>query len=120
MSSYVLPFNVLHLINEYSKPITRSDWRTLHKITNYKLYSFITDVIIKHVKLALIMQTNIKDSEWYILYTFTQCWGIENTSKYYFITIHELLKIDGMNEAVTIHKNRMNLIRMKRSYGFIQ
>jgi hypothetical protein len=120
MSLNVLPSNVINLINEYSKPITRSDWRTLHKMTNYNLYTFITEVINKRVTLALIIQTNIKDSEWYILYTFTQCWGIENTSKYYFITIEELLKIDGIIQAVSIHKNRMNLTRMKRQYSFIQ
>jgi len=34
-----LPGDVLRLINEYSKPLTRPDWRTLHIMTEHKYYS---------------------------------------------------------------------------------
>jgi hypothetical protein len=119
MTSYVLPPKVLRLISEYSKPVTRANWRTLRRMTNYKLYDISMNVIRKKVNLVLIFQNNIKDTLWYKLYGFTQCWGVEKTSKYYDISVYELLKIDGISEAIEINKYRENLFRMKRPYGFI-
>jgi hypothetical protein len=119
MPSIVLPSSVIRLIKEYSKPLSRPDWRTLRKMTDYKLYSIITNVIRKQVKLVLILQINMKDSLWYNLYSFTQCWGIEGTSSHYNMSEDELLKIDGIIEAIEINKNRMEQIRMKRLYGYI-
>ena len=115
----VLPSNVLRLISEYSKPMSRPDWRRLRKMTNYKLYNISMNVIRKKVNLVLIFQNNIRDTLWYKLYGFTQCWGIEQTSRNYEISVYELLKIDGIAEAIEINKYRENLIRMKRPYGFI-
>lgn len=113
----VLPSNVLRLIKEYSKPISRSDWRTLRKMTDYKLYSIIMNEIKKQRKLVLILQTNMKDSLWYNLYGFTQCWGIEGTLSNYNMSEDELLKIDGIIDANEINKCRMERIRMSRLYG---
>ena len=117
---HVLPLNVLRLISEYSKPVTRADWRTLRKMTTYKLYNISMNVIRKKVNLVLIFQKNIQDTFWYKLYGFTQCWGIEQTSREYNISQDELLKIDGIAEAIKIYEYRSNIIRMKRQYGFIQ
>ena len=119
MTSNVLPSNVLRHISEYSKPVSRPNWRTLRKMTDYKLYSIITNVIRKQVNLVLIFQKNMKDTLWYNLYSFTQCWGIEGTSSHYNMSEDELLKIDGIIEAIEINKNRMEQIRMKRLYGYI-
>ena len=33
-----LPDDVLQLIREYAQPITRPDWRTLHKMTNLNFH----------------------------------------------------------------------------------
>ena len=38
-----LPEDVLRLVKEYSMPITRPDWRTLHKMTKHR---FKTDCYI--------------------------------------------------------------------------
>lgn len=119
LASHVLPSNVLRIINEYSKPVTRADWRTLRKMTNYKLYNISMNVIRKKVNLVLIFQNNIKDTLWYKLYAFTQCWGIEKTSREYNISVYELLKIDGIAEAIEINKYRSELFLMKRQYRFI-
>jgi len=113
----VLPSNVLRLISEYSKPISRSDWRTLRKMTDYKLYSIIMNETKKQRKLVLILHTNMKNSLWYNLYGFTQCWGIEATSSYYNMSEVELLKIDGIIEANETNKYRMERIRLSRLYG---
>ena len=34
-SNMELPDDVLQIIKEYSKPVTRPDWRTLHKMPQY-------------------------------------------------------------------------------------
>ena len=115
----ILPSNVLRIISEYSKPLSRPDWRTLHKMTDHKLYNIIMNVNRKQVNLVLILQTNMKDGLWYNLYGFTQCWGIEGTSTYYNMSEDELLKIDGMIEAIEINKNRMERIRTTTLYGFL-
>ena len=39
MESYTLPQDILSIIKEYSKPITRPDWRTAHKFTQADLYN---------------------------------------------------------------------------------
>jgi hypothetical protein len=36
-----LPDDVLAIIKDFSKPITRPDWRTLHKMTSYSFHSAI-------------------------------------------------------------------------------
>jgi hypothetical protein len=33
-----LPDDILRLIREYSRPVTRPDWRTLHKMTDDEFY----------------------------------------------------------------------------------
>ena len=119
LPSNVLPSNVLRHISEYSKPITRADWRTLQKMTDYNLYRIIMNVITKQVNLVLIFQKNMKDTLWYNLYSFTQCWGIEGTSSHYNMSEDELLKIDGIIEAIEINKNRMERIRMTRLHGYL-
>jgi hypothetical protein len=113
----MLPERALLLIREYSKPLTRPDWRTLHKMTNYKLSNIITTV--DKVDLVMIIQTNMKTSLWYELFSFTQVWGLDNTAECHHISVKELLQMDGMREASLINSNRMDLIRMKRLYGFI-
>jgi len=40
-----LPEDVLRIIREYSKPLTRPDWRTLHKMTND---SYLVDFYEQH------------------------------------------------------------------------
>lgn len=115
----MLPSRPLSLIREYSKPLTRHDWRTLRKITNYNLYSIIANVIERNVDLVMIMQKNMSESLWYQLFSFMQVWGLENTSACYNVSHKELLKMDGMREAAIINTHRMEFIRMKRDNGYI-
>jgi len=40
---YELPDDVLHLIKQFSQPLTRPDWRTLHKLTEFNLHLQLTN-----------------------------------------------------------------------------
>ena len=114
-----LPSRPLLLIREYSKPLTRHDWRTMRKMTNYKLYNIIERVATRNVKLVMLIQTNMRESVWYQLFSFMQVWGLQNTAECHHISQEELLKMDGMREAVIINIHRMEFIRMKRDNGYI-
>ena len=115
----MLPERALLLIREYSKPLTRPDWRILHKLTNYALYTIITNVVTHRVNLVMIIQTNMKTTLWYELFSFAQVWGLDNTASCHHISVKELLQMNGMREACLINSNRMEIIRMKRLYWFI-
>jgi hypothetical protein len=116
----MLPFNVVRLIREYSKPVTRPEWRTLHKMTNYNFYNSINISIYMHnVDLVIIILNNMRTNLWRELFCFIEVFGIEKTSEYYNISQEELLKMDGMQEAIILNKRRDETIRMKRPYGFI-
>jgi hypothetical protein len=49
-----LPNIALHLIREYSKPITRPDWRTLQRLTFYSVYS---DVIQRRTRKRRVLSS---------------------------------------------------------------
>ena len=74
---HALPNRALLLINEYSKPLTRPDWRKSKPIvTTYRLYL--------HVKLSVsplnrLQMCNIVGTYWYYAYTTISFFGL---SKY--------------------------------------
>jgi hypothetical protein len=116
----MFPSNVVRLIHEYSKPVTRPDWRTLHKMTNYNLYNSInTSIFIHNVDLVIIILNNMRSNLWREIFTFIEVFGLEKTSEHYNIDKDELLKMDGMQEAIILNKRQEYLIRMKRPYSFI-
>ncbi len=115
----MLPSRALLLINDFSKPLTRPEWRTMRKMTNYDLYNIIKNNVTINPELIMIMQTNMWDSIWYKLFINTQVYGLEIVSECHYITIKELLKMDGMREAAIINTHRMECIRMKRNNGYI-
>jgi hypothetical protein len=68
-----LPLRVMTLINEYSKPLTRPDWRKSKPIiSTYKLYCIFRrrEINSPTIKLKNIrILENIENTDWY--YTFT-------------------------------------------------
>jgi len=116
----MLPSNVSRLIREYSQPVTRPDWRTMHKMTNYNLYNSInTSIFIHNVDLVIIVLKNMRTNVWRDMFTYVEVFGLEKTSEFYNITQEEILQIDGMQEAIILHERRSEMCRMKRPYGFI-
>ncbi len=73
-----LPSRALCLIREYSRPITRPDWRQSKPIiTPYELYMHIKELIdlLKNKRLFLIILYNILDTEWFYAYSYIKCYG---------------------------------------------
>ena len=107
--SKVLPLRVLTLINEYSKPVTRSDWRKLHKMKNYVLFKCINMCITQNKidnKLAYIVCNNMNNSVWWHMYDYIETWGILNATRYFNLSKEEILRIDGMEHAVKYNETK--------------
>ena len=76
LRSHALPSRALLLIREYSKPLTRPDWRQSKPIiTTYRLYLI---VIQNYSDLYYNLLTNIWFTDWYILYTYIKNYGIDD------------------------------------------
>jgi hypothetical protein len=104
-----LPSRALLLIREYSKPLTRPDWRTLHKISNYDLFYHISH---SDYNATDIIMSNIRETDWYKMYLFIEVWGIEMAAMRYNIPVGDLININGMRYAV-LHNNIMNYESLK-------
>ncbi len=62
----MLPSNALSLIREYSKPMTRPDWRNSKPLTTtYQLYN---NTLIRDGLLMAYLLMNIVETDWYYLY----------------------------------------------------
>jgi len=61
-----LPSCALRLIHEYSKPMTRPDWRNSKPLTTtYQLYN---NTLIRNGLLMAYLLMNIVETDWYYLY----------------------------------------------------
>jgi hypothetical protein len=71
-----LPCRAVYLIREYSKPITRVDWRQSKPLTTtYQLYN---NTLVRDGLLMAYLLMNIIDTEWYYLSMRQKYNSIEN------------------------------------------
>jgi hypothetical protein len=92
LHSRVLPSNALRLISEYSKPLTRADWRKSKPIINtYAL--FLSVYSGKNNLLHYIIYCNIRDREWFDQYWYIRRYGVNYCCLKYGITIDDVIKL---------------------------
>ena len=66
LSTRALPPRAVRLISEYSKPLTRPDWRkSLPIVTTFRLYLTLSPPTSE---LQYIVLQNIKHTQWYKMY----------------------------------------------------
>lgn len=109
-----LPDDVLSIIREYSKPLTRPDWRTVCPLSGnvfytnviYKLRANQTKTwISKHVLVDNILFlysrlfNYLTQSDWGRMYMLVRIFGIHYTSSHYGIPIHEISTMACMLHA---------------------
>jgi hypothetical protein len=108
----MLPNRALLLIHEYSRPMTRPDWRKSKPvITTFKLY-----VNFKERRESVLVDNvlnNIRSTDWYYKYNTIQQYGLQgyfrNHISEYGIPYNpaiNIYKIDGISDAI----RRNNLI----------
>lgn len=108
-----LPLRALNIIREYAKPVTRPNWRSLHKLTNYHLFYCITNDNIP-TNLLNVVYINMNSNEWFCMYSFIELWGATNASIRYGIPTKEILQINGMVHALNEHNHMNEQIRRLR------
>ncbi len=98
-----LPSRPLLLIREYSKPLTRPDWRSIRRISAFDIYHYVYVSLRIQTPLMEIIFYNMQYTNWYNMYCNVQIIGLQKTSIKYNIPVEELLRIKGMREASTYH-----------------
>ena len=97
---HALPFRATNLISEYSKPLTRPDWRKSNPIiSQYKLHSYAANHKNKNSRLKEYLSRRIQKTDWYYMYTYIQKFGID---EYYY---PDVLQIDGIMDAEIDYQN---------------
>ena len=101
---HILPINALRLIKEYSKPVTRPDWRTIRHLTQYHLFLNIkNDIYTK--SLYYNAYKSMETTDWFYVLNYISRFGIESYIHKHKKTddISELLKIEGILHAQKVY-----------------
>ena len=100
-----LPCRALSLIRDYSRPLTRHDWRQSKPIiTTYKLYcEYRRREMVRGRKNIIILLDNIEHTDWFWIYNIIQMYGLERFYIKYFKKYGyeaNLKNIDGVKQAI--------------------
>ena len=101
LPSYALPSRALLLINEYSKPLTRPDWRNSKPIvTTFYLYKMVQNTSTFLTPLIYGMYINLMQTQWYGLYVYVRFNGLNRKFD------ESIMKIDGIQDALRFYLNK--------------
>ena len=112
----ILPSNVTCLIREYSKPLTRPDWRRIHLMTTFSMY---TDLRKKRLwgqknfwrKLYSTIMYNIEETNWFIQYVYVLTSGTDTYINNHTLSPFEILRVKELQKDLI--KYKMETIRDK-------
>ena len=109
----LLPYRALTLIREYSKPLTKPDWRNSKPIiTTYKLYLEVKNLVYSPLyltptkKLHTFILNNIGNTEWYYAYVYIKSYGLCAFLHVY--TNDNILNQDGIQDAIHHYRRYKN------------
>ena len=107
-----LPDDVLAIIREYSKPLTRPDWRTVCPLSGHLFYaslnydlcvknhnSVFNYVVVNSINLYKQVFNNLLKTEWGQMYMVVRIFGIYYASCKYDLPILQIYKMPGMLHA---------------------
>ena len=101
-----LPIHVLRLIKEYSKPVTRPNWRTIKNLTQYRLFLNIKNDIYNK-SLYFNAYKSMEKTDWFYTLNYISRLGIEtyiHTHKHDNDNlIKEILKMEGIRHAQKVY-----------------
>ena len=107
-----LPCRALTIIREYSRPLTKPNWRNSKPIiTTYRLYLYIkskeldySDLSSSDIHLRILWQ--IQDTDWYFAYGYVRYYGL---NRYLFLqqeTNEKAYLDDGIQDSQRIYTIR--------------
>ena len=106
LSKNILPRHVLHIISEYSKPLTRPDWRTIKILTQYRIFLDINHNVYKK-RVFYNAYKSMETTDWFYKLNYISRLGIESYIHTYKLyndnLILELLQTDGIRHAQKIY-----------------
>ena len=108
-----LPARVVNLIRDYSRPLTRPDWRQSKPIiTTYKLYcEYRRREMVRGRRKIIILLDNIEHTDWFWTYNIIQLYGLDKFYKKYFKEYGyeaNVENIDGVTQAIQKYKKWHN------------
>jgi hypothetical protein len=106
LSINVFPKHILHLISEYSKPVTRPDWRTIKILTQYRMFLDISNNIYKK-QIFYNVYKSMESTDWFYKLNYISRLGIESYihkhKTYNDNLITELLQTEGIRHAQKLY-----------------
>jgi hypothetical protein len=119
LPTYTLPSRAVALISEYSKPLTRPEWRKSKPIlTIHMLYQELIHMLRAYVKNATVIKRliimiliNIENTEWFWMYDTIRNNGLHGYYAMYFdeygVNVdYNIRDIDGIQFAIQYHINK--------------
>jgi hypothetical protein len=104
-----LPDDVLVLIREYSKPVTRPDWRMVRPLWGPVLYANLNYLRHKYNNLLYIrVFSYLTQTEWARIYMLVRMFGIQHASYRCETSVDEIYKMSGMMYAQDYYMTNNN------------
>jgi len=105
----VLPSRALSLIHEYSKPLTRPDWRTKHLMTAFSIYIDIRKKKIWGQKnfwrhLYSIIIHNIEQTDWFTKYMYVLKCGTQSYINNHKVAAFEIAELEYLQKDILKYK----------------
>ncbi len=110
---------ILKLISDFSKPITRPDWKKLHLLTNYQYFRELYK--IRRTTQLYKFITECHCADWFTQWKLIARFGIESYCNVYKYKSDELLKRVDIQYANNIHKQfiTMDILEYKLIYEYL-
>jgi hypothetical protein len=104
-----LPSTALSLIREYSKPVTRPDWRTKHSMTIFSIY---TDLRKKKLwgqknfwrQIYPMILYKIEKTDWFDKYMYVLKLGADTYINNHKLSSFEILQVEKLDKDIIQYK----------------
>jgi hypothetical protein len=114
LPSRALPSRALQIINEYSQPLTRPNWRNSKPIiSQYKLYVYVLNknklnYANSNLEEGLLVRVlyHIHDTEWYRAFEYIRFYGLSRYIERMELDGEDhsnMLEVDGIKDAMYYH-----------------
>jgi hypothetical protein len=106
-----LPFRALRLISEYSKPLTRPDWRTCKRLIRIEeyIYTIRYGLRNKNTKLLNLISNNMSNTDFYIAFDHIYFFGIDSYCLKYELNKKDVLSNKKLNRQNDLYQIRFNI-----------
>ena len=101
--SNVLPSRALLLIHDYSRPMTRGNWRkSIPIISTYRLYTRVQYLFNVRKNLHTIILHKIYQTDWYYAFCYIKYHGL---STYTNLNTTMVINMEGIEEALYYYEH---------------